>query len=71
MPKRTRPPDEVVERMVQVLGDRVHAALPDGVHFLLIAYHAKGGEAFITWSGSGTEKDRHNVIAELYTAQTG
>jgi hypothetical protein len=65
MPRRM--PDEVIERTVQVLGERVHAALPSGIHFLLIAYRAGDGHAFLTWTGSGTPEDRRNAIAELHT----
>lgn len=59
-------PEEVIERRIQVLGEKVLTMLPKGVHFLLVAYRAKEGRVFLTWSGNGTPEDRANAARELY-----
>ena len=58
--------EEVIERHIQILGEKVLTLLPDDVHFLLVAYRAKEGRLFLTWSGNGTPEDRANAARELH-----
>ena len=61
-----RSPEEVIERAVQIAGQRVQETLPSDVHFLVIGYRAVGGRLFLTWAVSGTPEDRRRAVADLY-----